>query len=158
MPLHEVECERYNKLGRIYGHFEGKRALLSIGDPTLLREILVKDFQFFTGRRVFDTGDKVINKMLSVIRGEDWKRVRTVVTPTFTTGKIKRMLNIFKECSNTLTNNFQTLAEAGKAIDAKRCMNSATIAKGCSCEHVVGVVQLKTRLVEGLMPGSICQR
>ncbi|GFY77125.1 cytochrome P450 3A11, partial [Trichonephila inaurata madagascariensis] len=89
-PLHEVECERYNKLGRVYGHFEGKNALISVGDPTLLREILVKDFQSFTGRRAFDTGDKVIDKMLSIIRGEDWKRVRTVVTPTFTTGKIKR--------------------------------------------------------------------
>ncbi|GFX11792.1 tigger transposable element-derived protein 1 [Trichonephila clavipes] len=89
-PLHEVECERYNKLGRVYGHYEGKNALISVGDPSLLREILVKDFQSFTGRRTFDTGDKVIDKMLSIIRGEDWKRVRTVVTPTFTTGKIKR--------------------------------------------------------------------
>ncbi|GFY77126.1 cytochrome P450 3A8 [Trichonephila inaurata madagascariensis] len=126
-PLYEVECERYKKLGRVYGHFEGRRALLSIGDPTLLREVLVKDFQFFTGRRVIDTGDKVIDKMLSVIRGEDWKRVRTVVTPTFTTGKIKRMLNIFKECSNTLAKNFQTLAEAGKPVDAKRVYGTFTM-------------------------------
>ncbi|GFS49391.1 cytochrome P450 3A8, partial [Nephila pilipes] len=76
---------------------------------------------------VFDTGDKVIDKMLSVIRGEDWKRVRTIVTPTFTTGKIKRMLGIFKECASTLTNNFQTLAGAGKPIDAKRMYGTFTM-------------------------------
>ncbi|GFS70715.1 cytochrome P450 9e2 [Nephila pilipes] len=65
--------------------------------------------------------------MLSVIRGEDWKRVRTIVTPTFTTGKIKRMLGIFKECANTLTNNFRTLAGAGKPIDAKRMYGTFTM-------------------------------
>ncbi|GIY36641.1 cytochrome P450 3A6, partial [Caerostris darwini] len=57
--------------------------------------------------------------MLSIIRGEDWKRVRTIITPTFTTGKIKRMLSIFKDCANTLVNNMKANAEQGKPANAK---------------------------------------
>ncbi|GFX11794.1 cytochrome P450 3A25 [Trichonephila clavipes] len=37
------------------------------------------------------------------------------------------MLGIFKECSTTLTNNFQALAEAGKPIDAKRVYGTFTM-------------------------------
>ncbi|GIX77333.1 cytochrome P450 3A21 [Caerostris extrusa] len=107
-PLHEVVEGRYQKLGPIYGHFEGNKALISIADPTLLRDVLE-----------IRTGDKVIDNMLSIIRGEDWKRVRTIITPTFTTGKIKRMLSIFKDCANTLVNNMKANAEQGKPANAK---------------------------------------
>ncbi|CAL1291396.1 unnamed protein product [Larinioides sclopetarius] len=119
-PLHEVEYERYMKFGPVYGHYEGNNPHISVGDPTLLRDIMVKDFSSFTGRRIFNSGDKIVDNMLSVIRGEDWKRVRSIVTPTFTTGKIKRMLGIFKECTATLTDNLNALAKEGKPVDLKR--------------------------------------
>ncbi|GBN73412.1 hypothetical protein AVEN_173992-1 [Araneus ventricosus] len=60
-PFHEVEYERYNKLGRVYGHYEGNNPLLSVGDPVLLRDILVKDFAYFTNRRQVTFGDKVVD-------------------------------------------------------------------------------------------------
>ncbi|GFY50042.1 cytochrome P450 3A11, partial [Trichonephila inaurata madagascariensis] len=50
-PLHEIEDLRRQKYGRIYGHFEGIRPVLSVADPTLLRDILVKDFHIFPQRR-----------------------------------------------------------------------------------------------------------
>ncbi|KAG8170753.1 hypothetical protein JTE90_029357, partial [Oedothorax gibbosus] len=65
--------------------------------------------------------------MLSLIRGEDWKRIRTIVTPTFTTGKIKKMLSILKDCSKTLVQNMKTDAEAGKIFDAKRLYGAFTM-------------------------------
>ncbi|GFT90521.1 uncharacterized protein NPIL_459741 [Nephila pilipes] len=68
-PLHEVECDRYNGLGRVYGHFEGKNPLISIGDPKLLREVLVKDFQFFTSRRI-DRGDPVQKESFNIFIAE----------------------------------------------------------------------------------------
>ncbi|CAL1278465.1 unnamed protein product [Larinioides sclopetarius] len=98
-PFHEVENERYKKLGRVYGHYEGNNPLISVGDPVLLRDILVKDFPYFMNRRQFTFGDKVVDNMITVIRGEDWKRVRSIVTPTFTTGKIKKTVRcLFHGC------------------------------------------------------------
>lgn len=37
------------------------------------------------------TRDAILDNMLTVVQGEDWKRLRTIVSPTFTTGKIKRV-------------------------------------------------------------------
>ena len=39
----------------------------------------------------FAVGDPVADNMVSNLQGEDWKRVRSIITPTFTTGKIRRV-------------------------------------------------------------------
>ncbi|GBM81409.1 Cytochrome P450 3A8, partial [Araneus ventricosus] len=41
------------------------------------------------------------------------------LTPAFTTGKIKRMIDIIKECGQTATENFRTAAKRGKPLQAK---------------------------------------
>ncbi|KAG8176915.1 hypothetical protein JTE90_018698 [Oedothorax gibbosus] len=125
--FHEVEVDRYKKLGPIYGHFEATRPVISVADVSLLRDILVKDFQFFTGRRSFNVGDSVADNMVSNLQGEDWKRVRSIITPTFTTGKIKRMVQIFKDCSNTLVQNFHASVKDGKPVDAKKIYGAFTM-------------------------------
>ncbi|XP_055947998.1 cytochrome P450 3A8-like [Argiope bruennichi] len=119
-PLHEVEYERQLKLGPVFGYYEGSYANISVGDPALLRDILVKDFASFPNRRPFEFGDKVIDNSIGVKRGEDWKRVRSIITPTFSTGKIRRMLSIINECAETLVSNFKALVKEGKPIEVKR--------------------------------------
>ncbi|KAG8176927.1 hypothetical protein JTE90_018710 [Oedothorax gibbosus] len=127
-PLHEIEYERYFKYGPLYGYFEGSKPILSVADPAVLRDIFVKDFAAFPSRRILETGNEVVDKMMSVLKGgEEWKRIRAIVTPTFTTGKIKRMLSIFKDCSNTLVKNFRTAAAEGTAVDAKRLYGAFTM-------------------------------
>ena len=40
----------------------------------------------------FDVGEmKVLRKMSSLLTGQEWKDVRAAISPTFTTGKIKRV-------------------------------------------------------------------
>ena len=43
----------------------------------------------------FDVGEtKVLRKMLSLLTDQEWKEVRAALSPTFTTGKIKRVNTI----------------------------------------------------------------
>ncbi|GFU65366.1 cytochrome P450 3A11 [Trichonephila clavipes] len=51
-PLYQIFTERYYKLGPVYGFFEANKPFLSVGDPALLKNILVKDFPAFSSRRV----------------------------------------------------------------------------------------------------------
>ncbi|KAG8176921.1 hypothetical protein JTE90_018704 [Oedothorax gibbosus] len=126
--LHDIEQERYEKYGKMYGYLEFNRPLLSVADPDLIRDILVKDFQTFNSRRVFVTGNEIFDKMVSVMKGdEDWKRIRSIITPTFTTGKIKKMMSILKDCSNTVVRNFKELSGKGQYIDAKRLYGTYTM-------------------------------
>ncbi|KAG8176919.1 hypothetical protein JTE90_018702 [Oedothorax gibbosus] len=93
-PAHEVERENYTKYGLIYGSYIGHMPSLSVGDPDLIREILVKEFQTFNSRvLMFDGYSKMMDNMMSCMKGdENWKRIRSIVAPTFATKKIKNRL------------------------------------------------------------------
>lgn len=70
---------------------------LIIQDPDLLRSVFVKDFDHFANRREFklSKNDWLFSKMLFSLRGEPWKALRSKLSPTFTTGKIKRLFSVF---------------------------------------------------------------
>ncbi|XP_054715661.1 cytochrome P450 3A11-like [Uloborus diversus] len=118
-PLHVIEIERYRKYGQIYGQFDGSGPGITIGDPRLLKNIMVKDFPTFSSRGRGKTGDPIVDKMLVFLNGADWKRIRTIITPTFTTGKIKKMMSIFKDSAKTCVNSFKKYAASKKPVDAK---------------------------------------
>ncbi|KAF8797081.1 Cytochrome P450 3A31 like protein [Argiope bruennichi] len=107
--IQETELQRYQQFGRIYGHFEGIQPLLSVADPTLLKNILVKDFHVFPSARLMTISDELVSKMLGNAKGEDWKRIRSIISPTFSSGKIKKVMDIMKDCSlNSLRHKRET--------------------------------------------------
>ncbi|KAF8787803.1 cytochrome P450 3A31-like [Argiope bruennichi] len=126
-PFHEIELERYRKYGPLYGHFEGNRPALSVADLKLIREVVVKEFSSFADRRDFLSGNVIVDSMLFSLRGEHWKRVRSIVSPTFTTGKIRRMVSIIKECSQTLVDNFKKVSRSGRPFQAKEFYGAFSI-------------------------------
>ncbi|GBM81411.1 Cytochrome P450 3A8, partial [Araneus ventricosus] len=73
-PSHEIDLERYRKLGPVYGQFDGSRPVLVIADLKLIREVLVKEFPSFINRRVsyFKNGDSIVDAILFVLHGEEW--------------------------------------------------------------------------------------
>lgn len=76
-----------------YGAFGSK--LLVIRDLDLAKHVLIKDFDHFVDRRPFELSEKAnkyFNGMLTVMTGERWKALRGILTPVFTSGKLKTML------------------------------------------------------------------
>ncbi|ODM91575.1 Cytochrome P450 9e2 [Orchesella cincta] len=74
---------------------ESPSPIILLKDLDLIKKVFIKDFDYFTDRRDFFTvSDKksVLNKLLGMLKGEEWKNVRQTVSPTFTTGKIRRMM------------------------------------------------------------------
>ncbi|KAF8787804.1 Cytochrome P450 3A1 like protein [Argiope bruennichi] len=121
-PSHEIDLERYRKLGPIYGQFDGNRPVLAIADLKLIREVLVKEFPSFMNRRVsyFVSGSGIVELMLFALQGDEWKRVRGILSPNFTTGKIKRMVSIIRECGQTMIENFKAAAKTKEPVEIKQ--------------------------------------
>uniref|UniRef100_A0A8C0AK17 Thromboxane-A synthase n=1 Tax=Bos mutus grunniens TaxID=30521 RepID=A0A8C0AK17_BOSMU len=99
--------------------FEGKHPLLVITDPDMIKTVLVKEcYSVFTNRRVFGpTG--VMKNAVSVAEDEQWKRIRTLLSPTFTSGKLKEMFPIIGKYGDVLVRNLRKEAEKGTSVDMK---------------------------------------
>ncbi|KAL8175054.1 UNVERIFIED_CONTAM: Cytochrome P450 3A9 [Gekko kuhli] len=109
----------YQKYGKIWGLFDGRQPLMVILDPTIIKAILVKEcYTYFTNRRNFRlNGD--LDSALSIAADEQWKRIRTVLSPTFTSGRLKEMLPIINSNGEKLWKNVQKKVDNGEATAMK---------------------------------------
>jgi len=125
LPKHDVAMIK--KYGKTFGYFDGTLPNLWTIDAELIRSVFVKDFDHFVNRRDFIVNSRINRKMMSIMRGQEWKDVRSSVTPAFTTGKIKRMSTLITECANRLTVKFNKIAEEKGKIDAKAEFSAFTM-------------------------------
>ncbi|XP_051061442.1 cytochrome P450 3A31 [Phodopus roborovskii] len=113
----DIEC--HEKYGKIWGLFEGQTPVLAIMDTEMIKNVLVKEcYSVFTNRR--DLGPMgIMNKAVSVSKDEEWKRIRTLLSPNFTSGKLKEMFPIIEQYGDILVKYLRREAEKGKPIIAK---------------------------------------
>eukprot|EP00058_Branchiostoma_floridae_P007457 XP_002592945.1 hypothetical protein BRAFLDRAFT_117763 [Branchiostoma floridae] len=84
----DKEC--YKKFNKVYGIFEGRQPILIVGDLELVKDITVKEANTFTNRRIFEGQGDIIGNGLTILKDADWKRVRSAISPTFSSGKLKQ--------------------------------------------------------------------
>ncbi|CAG2165507.1 unnamed protein product, partial [Oppiella nova] len=115
-PLRERNfCQKY---GNIFGHFLGTIPVLNIADPELIKAIWVKDFHLFTNRtKVWTPNSPLTARNLNHLCGDDWKRVRSIVSPVFTSGKMRQMYPQIRDCLSDFTATLDSLA--GGHLDAQ---------------------------------------
>ncbi|XP_055933978.1 cytochrome P450 3A5-like [Argiope bruennichi] len=114
-------------LGKVYGSFDGNKPNVIVGDPDLLRDILVKDFNVFPYRRIMNVGDPVSDSNVSIVVGEDWKRIRTTITPAFTSKRMRQMGSIINECAKSVIEVCEKHCEKGEPVDCKGMFGAFTM-------------------------------
>jgi len=79
------------------GYAEGLTQGLFVQDVELIKHIVIKDFDHFTDRIALDCAhDPHLGRTLIFLKGNEWKQVRSALSPAFTTGKMKRLLKLFQ--------------------------------------------------------------
>jgi len=130
----EVDRQLYEDFGgkRYCGYMELRRPVFFTGDPELIRAITIKDFEHFTDRRHFAQNED-FKKFLSVLSGPEWKTTRAVMTPSFSTSKLKGMHQLTLNNATNLSKYLQEeMAQKGE-VDAKDCFGRFTMDNIASC-------------------------
>ena len=57
------------------------------------------------------------SKMLTIAQGEDWKRIRNTLTPTFSAHKMKQMVPLMNLACDTLMKKMEEKSSTGESFD-----------------------------------------
>ncbi|KAK7812875.1 hypothetical protein U0070_000983 [Myodes glareolus] len=116
-----------NQLFSLHRLLDGPTPVLAITDIEMIKNVLVKDcYSVFTNRRSFGPGG-IMNKAVSASKDEEWKRIRALLTPTFTSGKLKEMFPIVEQYGNILVKYLRREAEKGKTFTIKEVLGAYSL-------------------------------
>lgn len=126
----EVMKELYDKFPEepYVGIYELLNPMLLIRDTELIKQVMVKDFSHFQdrGRRLVDEESDPLGAHLLNLTGTKWKILRSKLTPTFTSGKMKMMFNLVTECADQLKQYLDKPARNGEILEMKGVMAKFT--------------------------------
>lgn len=118
---------------QIKGPFGGGYMLtqptLFIKDPALIKQIFIKDFEFFVDRGVyFNEKDDPLQAHLFNLAGEKWRFMRHKLSSAFTSGKLKQMVGNFVVHGQKLQKYLEGVVKSDKnIIEARDLMSRYTI-------------------------------
>ncbi|XP_078609011.1 cytochrome P450 3A8-like [Branchiostoma floridae x Branchiostoma japonicum] len=125
----EASRQHVQQYGEVYGIFFGRSPMLTISDPEMLRDIFVKKFHVLFNRQthLMTLDTKPSGRMLVNLMGEDWKDVRSTLSPAFSGGKLKMMMPAINTCADQLVQNIAKFAETGESFDTKELTGAFTM-------------------------------
>jgi cytochrome P450 family 6 len=119
----------------VYWEFDQPRFV--IRDIELAKRIMVKDFDHFPDRRKFDLhysgGNKYLMNMFSIMEGDKWKLMRHILTPAFTSGKLKHMTKYIHKVADDMVLYLKDAAKKEELLETKKVMNNFTVDTIATC-------------------------
>ena len=61
-----------------------------------------------------------LDKMLTIVEGDEWKRIRNTLTPTFSAHKMKQMVPLMNSACDMLMKKFEDISSTGETFDILR--------------------------------------
>ncbi len=107
--------------------FSGHKPVLGIAEPELIKQILVKDFHYFRNRPKVKAMNPISRIDLVNQKDEEWKRLRSIASPTFTSGKMKKMYPLMTKCAQEFVEALKNEAISQNEIDLKQMHGNFTM-------------------------------
>lgn len=142
--FYKIDLARRSKYGKMCGFASQGKPSLVIFDPEVIKEVTVKNFHLFTDRNRA-SGHKIFDNFLTGLSGPAWKRMRTIISPTFSSGKIKAMKHLIDSSIDDLIIRLNTDINSGKTeFDVKTLFGNLTMDVIARCAFALDVKDKET--------------
>lgn len=88
--------------------------MIQVNHPELIKKISINAFDNFPNhQKMFAGKDRLLNDMLTILRGQRWKQMRNTLTPIFSASKMRSMFELVNE---SIADCMEHLGEKCKVI------------------------------------------
>ena len=107
-----------------------------IRDAAFIKQITIKDFDTFVNhdKNMNPDMDKLSGRMLFALFDDEWRNMRNILSPIFTSSKMKMMYGILSDCSNDFVEYYGEKAKVSGnfIINCKESFSRYTVDGICS--------------------------
>ncbi|XP_050024415.1 cytochrome P450 3A24-like [Dermacentor andersoni] len=96
-PL-EVTTKWIQKYGKFFGFYVGEMPYIVVADLDMIKHCLVRQAHIFRDRMPMILELETFKTSLVGLKGNDWKKVRSVMNPSFSGAKMKMISRVMNEC------------------------------------------------------------
>lgn len=107
-----------HKYGKFNGHYIMGDPILTVADVESIKDILIRNFHKFSDQNVMVTAPLELESLTNQ-NGAQWKIDRSIMSPAFSSGKMKAMFHLMQESYKHLDREFERLASEGQDVDTK---------------------------------------
>ncbi|CAF4114177.1 unnamed protein product [Adineta steineri] len=141
--MYKNDTALVKKYGKIIGVYEGTTPVILLSDLDILRNVLIKDSHVFINRRTIEGAAGPLEHGLTALKDEQWKNARSIVSPTFSTAKLKAMHSLMNDVSDMYNERLLEYADKQEIFDIKTINGQYTLDNIASCLFGVETNSLK---------------
>ncbi|RLU15510.1 hypothetical protein DMN91_012504 [Ooceraea biroi] len=134
-----------NPDAKYVGMYDFTRPIIMIRDPELIKLITLKHFDTFMDHRAFvdETQDIIFGKSLFSLRGDRWRQVRALLSPAFTSSKMKGMFKLMSECGADFGTYVAQMPPEKRMMEMKEVFSRYTVDVIATCAFGVTVDSMR---------------
>ncbi|KAK8774345.1 hypothetical protein V5799_011120 [Amblyomma americanum] len=127
-PLSGVIADNYTRYGRLYGTYQGTVPTLVVGEPEILRDVMVSKFKNFSDRTEAQrTSSELWRKSIMNLSGDEWKRARSIFTPALTAARLKTIALKVNAIAERMTSRLLEAAAQDKPVNFTKLVEHTSL-------------------------------
>ncbi|KAG5307127.1 CP9E2 protein, partial [Acromyrmex insinuator] len=109
-----------NRDAKYIGFYATTKPVLMLRDPEVIKAVIVKNFNSFTNNSIFvDVNDYVLSQNLFGLQNIKWRHVKNLLSPSFTSSKMKIMFTFMSKYAADFAELMSTLPADKSDINIK---------------------------------------